>query len=376
MTTHRQGRPSPKPAWHALVAAAALLGVADMAACRAADESPPRAAGDETAGFPDNVVARIDQLLIERSELEVAVQRVGGQQLREPEQRLRLEAEVLEQLVNERLLRQAVAAEKITVDADEVAKFMVRMRSELTDRGVPFDAFLAQTGRDEESLRSQIELDLSLNKMLAPQLTSDALAAMFATHRRELDGTRLRVSHIILRPDPARGADVVPELMRKAEMIRRSILQGTITFADAAKKHSAGPSRRQGGDVGYFPRQGTMHEDFAREAFALAKGELSKPFATPFGVHVVTVTGIEPGNMTAARVRPQLEKLIVQESIRDMVARGRKATPITYAPGVAHFDGSPAESATVVGGQPQRRVVVVSPAASDPAPAPAPVLVE
>ena len=183
---------------------------------------------------------------------------------------------------------------------------------------------------------------------------------MFAKHRRELDGTRLRASHIILRPDPARGADAVPEMMRQAAAIRRQILQGTITFADAAKKYSVGPSRRQGGDVGYFPRQGGMHEDFARETFALAKGELSKPFVTPFGVHVVTVTGIEPGNISAGAVRPQLEKMIVQQAIRGLLESGRQSTPVTYAPGVAHFEELPPEAA---GGSPSQRRIVVAKAA-------------
>lgn len=358
-----------KPAtpWPALAAIAALLGLVGMAASRAADDAPPVAVGSEAGPITDNVVANIGTVVIQRAELAAALQRVGAQRLTTPEQRLRLEAEVLEQLIHERLIRQAVEAEKIAVDPEEVSKLMVRMRSDLSGRGITFDAFLAQTGRDEPSLRSQIELELALNKMLMPQLTSDALSAMFAKHRRELDGTRLRASHIILRPDPARGADAVPEMIRRAEAIRREILQGAITFADAARKYSAGPSRRQGGDVGYFPRHGVMHEDFAREAFALAKGELSKPFATPFGVHVVTVTAVEPGNLTAEAVRPKLEKLIVQQAIRDLVARGRAAAPVTYAPGVAHFDGAPVETAASSGGQPPRRVIVEAPAKPDPA---------
>ena len=319
---------------------------------RAADDPRPTTA---------TVIARIGNLPIYRSELDIALRRAGADQIRSPEQSLRLEAEALEQLVNERLLKKVIEAEKIEVDADEVSTVMVRMRSELTDRKIPFEAFLAQSGRDEQSLRSQIELELALNKLLTPQLTSDALAAMFAKYRRELDGTRVRASHIVLRPDPARGADAVPEMMRRATAIRRQILQGTITFAEAAKKYSVGPSRRQGGDVGYFPRNGGLNEDFAREAFALAKGELSKPFVTPFGVHVVVVTGIEPGNVTAGSLRPQLEKLVVQQAIRGLLENGRKSTPVTYAPGVAHFDGPP--PATADSGQlKQRPIVVATPA--------------
>lgn len=303
-----------------------------------ADE--PAAVGVE-APARDSVVARVGKMPIYRSEFDAALKRIGIERVQSSEQRLRLEAELLEQLVNERLMQQIVAAEKIAVDEDEVSKILIRMRSQLSDRRIELDTFLAQNGRDEESLRKQIELELALKKMLAAELTSDALAAAFEKHRREIDGTRLRASHIILRPDPARGADALPALIRKAEEIRREILKGTITFAEAARRHSAGPSRRQGGDVGFFPRHGVLHEDFAREAFALAKGDVSKPFATPSGVHILTVTRIEPGNGTPEGLRPQLEKLVVQKVVSGLLDRGRSATEITYAPGVAHFDGLP-----------------------------------
>jgi hypothetical protein len=64
-------------------------------------------------------------------------------------------------------------------------------------------------------------------------------------------------------------------------------------------------------------------------------------------VHILTVTGVEPGNGSADGLRPQLEKLVVQQVIRRLLERGRSATQITYSSGVAHFDG-----------QPERRVVV------------------
>ena len=319
---------------------------AALLAATAARAEEPAAVGADTPQR-DSVVARVGKIPVYRSEFEAALKRIGIARVPSAEQRLRLEAELLEQLVNERLLQQVVAAEKITVDEDEVSKIVVRMRSQLSDRRIELDTFLAQTGRDEQSLREQVKLELALKKMLTAELTSDALAAAFEKHRREIDGTRIRASHIVLRPNPARGADALPELIRKAEEIRREIIKGAISFADAARRHSAGPSRRQGGDVGYFPRHGIMHEDFAREAFALAKGDVSKPFATPSGVHILTVTGIEPGNGSADGLRPQLEKLVVQQVIRRLLERGRSETQITYSSGVAHFDG-----------QPERRVVV------------------
>lgn len=317
-----------------------------LAAWAARADEPAAAVGIDPPAR-DSVVARVGKIPVYRSEFDAALKRIGIARVQSADQRQRLEAEVLEQLVNERLLQQVVAAEKIEVDEDEVSTIVVRMRSQLSDRRIELDTFLAQNGRDEQSLREQVKLELALKKMLAAELTSEAIAAAFEKHRREIDGTRLRASHIVLRPDPARGADALPALIRKADEIRREILKGTISFADAARRHSAGPSRRQGGDVGYFPRHGIMHEAFAREAFALAKGDVSKPFATPSGVHILMVTGVEQGSGSAEVLRPQVEKLVVQQAIRGLLERGRSTTQITYSPGVAHFDG-----------QPDRRIIV------------------
>ena len=74
-----------------------------------------------------------------------------------------------------------------------------------------------------------------------------------------------------------------------------------MTFADAAEKYSAGPSRAKGGDLGFIPRHGIMVEPFARAAFVLAKGEISPPMATVFGIHLITVTDVKPGDEKPGR---------------------------------------------------------------------------
>lgn len=335
-----------RPFARAMVVLGGLL--AAQAAPVLRGEEPPAAAS--AAGT--SVAISVGDTPISKAELEAAVRRAAQGRFLEPAAQLRLTAETAEQLVDERLLRREVDAQQVTVDEDEVTEVVSRMRSQLSQRNASLETFLAQSGRDEASLRSQIRLEAALNKILLPKLTSDALEAAFVKHRRDIDGTLVRASHIVLRPDPGRGSDAIGHLDRRAARIRSEILQGTVSFAEAARRHSAGPSRRQGGDIGYFPRRGPLDEEFARQAFALAKGEMSKPFATAFGVHLVLVTDVKPGDTRPDMLRPQLEKLVVQDAIREILARGRELTPIEYAPGVPHFETDADR------GRPGRRVVV------------------
>ena len=74
----------------------------------------------------------------------------------------------------------------------------------------------------------------------------------------------------------------------EAEALRQQIIDGEITFEDAAKKYSQCPSREEGGDLGFFPR-GVMAGPFEKAAFSLPIGEISQPVETRFGWHLIKV---------------------------------------------------------------------------------------
>lgn len=310
--------------------------------------------GDEAA-----VVARVGTTTITAPQLEAALRRGNGAALPAGPQRRQAEAAALEQLVDEALLQLVVAKEAITADPAAVDAAVAQLQKQITDRGGTLDAFLAQTGRDEATLREQIGLELAVRQFVAQRLTPQAVAGYFEKHRREIDGTLVRVSHVVLRPDLGRGEAAIEECRARAAAIRGQILEGEMTFAEAARAHSAGPSRRRDGDVGFMPRRSVVHEEFAKQAFALAKGDISPPFVTPFGVHIVQVTDVQPGERTLVSLRPQIEQAMTQQVVRDALAEARRDAPVEYAPGVPHFD-----PATPADGSQPRRVIGFEPAQS------------
>lgn len=281
------------------------------------------------------VVARLDGRPILRAELDAAVRRLGGGATASSPQ---AQAQVLEQLIDERLVRAEIERAAVAASEKDINAAFEQARLQVIARGGTMEDFLAQTGRNEKGFRDRLALDLGINRLLAPKLTTAALEAEFAAHRRELDGSMVRASHIVLRPPSAVGEEAVASGLAQAEKIRRDVLRGSLSFADAAKKHSAGPSRHRGGDVGMFPRHGAMHELFAKQAFTLAKGEISKPFITPFGIHLLTVTAVEPGINDLAAVRPLVEQLLAQRLLREIVMAARRRATIEYEPGVPHLD--------------------------------------
>lgn len=315
-------------------------------------------AGPLPAAGPDDVLARCGEVAITRNDVETVMQRLGSAGLPPGEQRLRAEAAVLEQLIDEHVLEAELARAGIEVADAEIDATLQQLRQQVTTRGEDFEAFLAASGRSVATVRRQVALEVALDRYVRPRITASAIAQAFAKHKRDYDGTKLRVSHVLLRPDTGGDGEVAVELLERAAELRRNIVQGRISFADAARLHSAGPSRRQGGDLGWIERGGPMLDAFASQVYELSKGGVSRPFATPFGVHIVKVTDVQEGRIGIDAVRPQLQQLVVSELIRDLVQAGRRRTPVSFEPGTPHLD-------PLTLGQPpaRRRVIALKPSA-------------
>lgn len=76
----------------------------------------------------------------------------------------------------------------------------------------------------------------------------------------------------------------------EAQKLYEEIVNGK-SFAEAAMENSLCPSGMNGGDLGFFER-GQMVKPFEDAAFAMEKGEISKPVQTQFGWHLIQVTDI------------------------------------------------------------------------------------
>ncbi len=88
--------------------------------------------------------------------------------------------------------------------------------------------------------------------------------------------------------EEVRARHILVESKEKAEEIYDKLQKGG-DFNQLARDNSADPgSKDSGGDLGFFVR-GQMVPPFEEAAFTLKPGEVSKPFSTQFGWHIVKV---------------------------------------------------------------------------------------
>ena len=59
-------------------------------------------------------------------------------------------------------------------------------------------------------------------------------------------------------------------------------------FEKLAQKFSVCPSKKKGGDLGYFGKDKMVY-DFEEEAFSTPSGQMSNIIKTPHGYHIILV---------------------------------------------------------------------------------------
>ena len=94
------------------------------------------------------------------------------------------------------------------------------------------------------------------------------------------------------------AAKAVAALPATADALQKEQAKATKTeelFAAYAKEYSVCPSKKDGGDLSFFPRAGAMVEPFAKAAFALKPYEMTDVVATEFGYHLILVTARKQG---------------------------------------------------------------------------------
>jgi peptidyl-prolyl cis-trans isomerase SurA len=98
--------------------------------------------------------------------------------------------------------------------------------------------------------------------------------------------TQTRARHILLRPDELLKDE---DARQRLEQLRMRITSGGDDFAELAKAHSHDTvSAAEGGDLGWMS-PGQLDPDFENMMNSLAPGEVSRPFQTQFGWHIVQV---------------------------------------------------------------------------------------
>lgn len=281
------------------------------------------ASGIQFARADDNVLARVNGDDITSADLELQLVLFRPESRDDPAVRQR----VLEQLIEQSLISAWLDERRIDVDADAVETRIELLQQVMQERGLALEEVLKPFGRTLESLREEQSLPVRWETYIRGVVTQDQIAEHFDAHRAELDGTQVRISHIILAISADDPEEVWSSANDRLAAVREEIESGVVTFKDAARGLSDSPSGDAGGDVGFVNFHGEMPIEVCRAAFAMAIGEISEPIRSSYGVHLVQVTDIQPGQLSLEDVRETIIEALGEDLWSAEVARlGEAAT--------------------------------------------------
>lgn len=130
--------------------------------------------------------------------------------------------------------------------------------------------------------------------------------------------------------DEVRARHILVETEEQVKLLADKISKGE-DFAELAKQNSRDPgSKEQGGDLGFFGR-GQMVPQFEEAAFKLKAGEVSPPFRSQFGWHIVKVEERRPRAVVPfEQVKERILAALVHQRAQRIVSSLREAAKIDF----------------------------------------------
>jgi len=224
-------------------------------------------------------------------------------------------AGVLDSMINEKLVVQQAAKEKIEVKDEEVDKLVEQM---IKESNLDRNAFMKQIsaeGLDMKALREQAKFHLLSQRLLSRNVAGKVVVTeneINEYYRRNMAGMasgRARVALLIYPPE----AD--------AEKWARDIASGKVSFADAARRVSVGPNPSGGGDMG-FVDTADMAPGLLQQISGMKKGQVSPVLSMGVARAQVCLLDVEEGS-AAIDAKPdpatarQIEQILREPRLRE-----------------------------------------------------------
>lgn len=207
----------------------------------------------------------------------------------------KLRDQILTRLVNQYIVLDKFRGTAVYANDDEVKLQVDRLKESLKQIDKTLDDYLSENETKLEDLTFNLRWQTSWKRYVDKTLTDRVLENYYNRTPFRFDGTRLKVSHLLLKLDLPKDKVATPEQVEiAATKARQTLLElktqiesNQVTWQAAVARHSKGSTAQKSGAIGEIGIDGPMPGTFTEAAFELKQGQISNPVVTPFGVHLV-----------------------------------------------------------------------------------------
>lgn len=252
------------------------------------------------------------------------------------------EKEILKSMIDDQLLVQKGNELGITVDT-EVVKYLDRIRRDFNvDSLEDLEKMMIQQGVDpvefKQNAKTQALKQMVLSREVYShiQVSTEEISKYYEAHKQDFDRPEeVRIREILITTEGKKDVDM-GALQKKAQEVLQKAKTGD-KFDELAVKYSDGPTAKEGGDLGFFPK-GKMVKEIEEVAFSLRRGQVSDIIKTKYGLVIIKVeekheAGIQKMEVVMNEIRDRLFSEKAQPAIQAYLVKLRQKSYIQVRSG-------------------------------------------
>ncbi len=271
---------------------------------------------------------------------------------------------LLGKLMEDRLYAHQAVQDSILVSDDEVNATGERQLQSLVQQIGSMQKVLRYYRKaDEISFREEL-YKINKLRMLSEKMQQEIVSEIEITpeevrqffnkipeNERPVFGAELEIAQIVKQPTATKAE--VQAVIDKLNKIRADVVDNDASFSVKAILYSQGPTKSKGGLIEGITKKSGYVKEFKDIAFSLNEGQVSEPFETMFGYHIMFIEKIrgQERDVRHILVQPEISKEALEnaktelDSIRQQILDGK------YTFGEAALNFSDEEETKFDGGQ-------------------------
>jgi len=323
----------------------------------------PKTAADPGGRVVEEIIARVNNEIITKSEYDKALASAEDDAKQECENRCtpqqlttatdERKKSALRDLIDQALLVQRGKDMSISVETDVIKQLdQIRIQNKLADMDALEKAVTSQ-GLNWEDFKNNIRSHLMTQKVIGQEVGShisipeSESKKFYEEHKADFIGPEsVALREIVVSTDGKKEADL-PDLKKKAETARKRVDDGE-DFSEIAKRMSDGTTKEQGGYLGIY-KHGELAKPIEDKVFSMKKNGLTDVLETKQGFLILQVLehydeGQQSFDKVKEKIMNQLYETRMQPALRDYLKTLREQSYVVIKPAYVEAAGGAGNS--------------------------------
>ena len=263
--------------------------------------------------------------------------------------------QLLGKLMEDKLYAHHAVQDSLEVSVEEIYSTVDQIIDNFTRQLGTIEKVLEFYNKEDEAIFRQEIFEINKTQKLSSMMQSQIIEDLEVTPEEvriffesiplnELPtfGTELEISQIVIEPEVSENEK--KRIINQLETFTEDILERGSSFASKAILYSQDPgSRSTGGKYTLHRKRPQMVKEFRDEAFSLEEGEISEPFKSDFGWHILKVDKIRGQEVDVRHIllTPKIEPLQLLEAKNklDLIKKRIVEDELTFKDAALQFSG-------------------------------------